>query len=66
MICIIKINRIIPDYDEIIIEATLSTSYAANILVPAFNIQNHVVWGATAMMLSELREVLKITFEEKI
>lgn len=53
-------------HDEIIIEATLSTSYAANILVPAFNIQNHVVWGATAMMLSELREVLKITFEEKI
>ena len=50
--------------DEIIIEATLSTSYAANILVPAFNIQNHVVWGATAMILSELRDVLKITFEE--
>ncbi|WP_163399261.1 NUDIX hydrolase [Flavobacterium fluviatile] len=52
--------------DEIIIEATLSTSYATNISVPAFNIQNHVVWGATAMILSELREVLKITFEEKI
>lgn len=52
--------------DEIIIEATLSTSYAANISVPAFNIQNHVVWGATAMILSELRDVLKITFEEKI
>jgi 8-oxo-dGTP pyrophosphatase MutT (NUDIX family) len=50
--------------DEIIIEATLSTSYAANVLVPAFNIQNHVVWGATAMILSELRDVLKITFEE--
>lgn len=50
--------------DEIIIEATLSTSYAANISVPAFNIQNHVVWGATAMILSELRDVLKITFEE--
>ncbi|GGF10967.1 NUDIX hydrolase [Flavobacterium limi] len=52
--------------DEIIIEATLSTSYADNISVPAFNIQNHVVWGATAMILSELREVLKITFEERI
>jgi hypothetical protein len=52
--------------DEIIIETILSTSYAANISVPAFNIQNHVVWGATAMMLSELREVLKITFEERI
>jgi 8-oxo-dGTP pyrophosphatase MutT (NUDIX family) len=52
--------------DEIIIEATLSTSYAANVLVPAFNIQNHVVWGATAMILSELRDVLKITFEENV
>lgn len=52
--------------DEIIIETILSTSYAANISVPAFNIQNHLVWGATAMMLSELREVLKITFEERI
>ncbi|MFH6992534.1 NUDIX hydrolase [Flavobacterium sp. FlaQc-48] len=49
--------------DEIIIDATLSTSYGNNILVPAFNIQNHIVWGATAMILSELRDVLKITFE---
>jgi 8-oxo-dGTP pyrophosphatase MutT (NUDIX family) len=52
--------------DEIIIEATLSTSYAANVLVPAFNIQNHVVWGATAMILSELRDVLKIAFDENL
>lgn len=51
--------------DEIIVEAKLSTSYGANILVPAFTIQNHVVWGATAMILSELREVLKIAFEQK-
>lgn len=49
--------------DEIIIEARLSTSYANDILVPAFNIENHVVWGATAMILSELRDVLKITFD---
>lgn len=52
--------------DEIIVEATLSTSYANNILVPAFDIQNHIVWGATAMILSELRDVLKIAFEEKL
>jgi hypothetical protein len=52
--------------DEIIIEARLSTSYGANILVPAFNIQNHVVWGATAMILSELRDVLKMTFGHEI
>ncbi|MFH6963472.1 NUDIX hydrolase [Flavobacterium plurextorum] len=52
--------------DEIIIDATLSTSYANDVLVPAFNIQNHIVWGATAMILSELRDVLKIGFESKI
>ncbi|MBE8723783.1 NUDIX hydrolase [Flavobacterium hungaricum] len=51
--------------DEIIIEARLSTSYGANILVPAFNIQNHIVWGATAMILSELRDVLKLVLDEK-
>jgi 8-oxo-dGTP pyrophosphatase MutT (NUDIX family) len=51
--------------DEIIIETRLSTSYGNDILVPAFNIQNHIVWGATAMILSELRDVLKFTFSEK-
>ncbi|WP_456314364.1 NUDIX hydrolase [Pseudomonas shirazensis] len=52
--------------EKIIIDATLSTSYGDNIVVPAFDIENHIVWGATAMILSELREVLKITFEGKI
>lgn len=52
--------------DEIIIEARLSTSYGPNILVPAFNIQNHIVWGATAMILSELRDVLRLSFKENV
>lgn len=45
--------------DEILVSVNLSTSYAENILVPAFKIKEHIVWGATAMMLSELKEVLK-------
>ncbi|MCC9073784.1 CoA pyrophosphatase [Flavobacterium sp. F-65] len=45
--------------DEIVIKTILSTSYATNITVPAFKIENHIVWGATAMILSELKEVLK-------
>ncbi|MDR7210534.1 CoA pyrophosphatase [Flavobacterium piscis] len=49
--------------DEIIIETMLTTSYADNILVPAFKVEEHLVWGATAMILSELRDVLKLTFE---
>jgi len=44
-----------------LISKRLSTSYAKNIEVPAFALNGHVVWGATAMMLSELKELLKKT-----
>ncbi len=37
----------------------LSTSYARDIEVPAFLLEGHVVWGATAMMLNELRLLLQ-------
>lgn len=46
--------------DANIITQTLSTSYAHNIEVPAFHLNGHVVWGATAMMLNEVRELLKM------
>ncbi|RTZ02085.1 CoA pyrophosphatase [Flavobacterium sp. GSP6] len=45
--------------DAIVIEAKLSTSYANDINVPAFKIEEYIIWGATAMMLSELKDVLK-------
>jgi 8-oxo-dGTP pyrophosphatase MutT (NUDIX family) len=45
--------------DDLIVSTTMSTSYAKNIEIPAFKIKEHIVWGATAMMLSELKEVLK-------
>jgi 8-oxo-dGTP pyrophosphatase MutT (NUDIX family) len=48
--------------DEIIINAEMGTYYADKISVPAFKIEEHIVWGATAMMLSELKEVLKEVF----
>ncbi len=32
---------------------------ALNEIIPVFEIHNHLVWGATAMMLSELKELLK-------
>ncbi|WP_211292477.1 NUDIX hydrolase [Nonlabens arenilitoris] len=38
---------------------TLSTSYATNITVPCYNLQDHVVWGATAMMLAEFKTMLQ-------
>jgi 8-oxo-dGTP pyrophosphatase MutT (NUDIX family) len=51
--------------DKIIIEANLTTSYAKNINVPAFEIDGYIVWGATAMMLSELKEVLKSVLDDE-
>lgn len=43
-------------------EANLKTeiieaSYAKSVEVPAYNFDGHVVWGATAMILSEIREL---------
>ncbi|WP_420572663.1 NUDIX hydrolase [Kordia sp.] len=40
------------------IEKELTTSYAKNIQVPAFYLNNYVVWGATAMMLSEVKDII--------
>ncbi|MGB7394260.1 MAG: CoA pyrophosphatase [Pricia sp.] len=37
----------------------LSTSYAQNVSVPAFKLNDYTVWGATAMMLSEMRTLLR-------
>ena len=46
--------------DSIIAHKILDTSYAKAMTVPVFQIQEHAVWGATAMMLSELKDVLKM------
>ncbi|REE82084.1 NUDIX domain-containing protein [Lutibacter oceani] len=46
--------------DSAISSTTLSTSYAKNIEVPCFKLNNYIVWGATAMMLSEIKELIKI------
>jgi 8-oxo-dGTP pyrophosphatase MutT (NUDIX family) len=37
----------------------LTTSYMKNIDVPCFRLNNYVVWGATAMMLSEIKDLLE-------
>jgi 8-oxo-dGTP pyrophosphatase MutT (NUDIX family) len=41
-----------------ITSTTLSTSYANKIEVPCFKLNNYIVWGATAMMLSEIKELI--------
>ncbi|WP_456376202.1 NUDIX hydrolase [Lutibacter sp.] len=45
--------------DSSISTTNLSTTYAKNMEVPCFILNNYVVWGATAMMLSEIKELLK-------
>ncbi len=45
--------------DNLIVNTKLSNSYAVDIEVPAFKIREHIIWGATAMILNELKEVLK-------
>jgi len=45
--------------DALVFEQYLDTSYAKNIRVPAFKLNGYTVWGATAMMLSEIKELLK-------
>ena len=46
--------------DTIMSIKNLETSYSKLIEVPVFQIEEHTVWGATAMMLSELKDVLKM------
>ena len=45
--------------DKIATIKKMDTAYSQSIDVPAFKIYDHYVWGATAMMLSELKETLK-------
>jgi 8-oxo-dGTP pyrophosphatase MutT (NUDIX family) len=45
--------------DKNIVAKTVSTSYNKEVEVPAFNLNGQVVWGATAMMLSEIKDLLK-------
>ena len=45
--------------EKSITKVKMSTSYATDIEVPAFMVDKYVVWGATAMMMSELKETIK-------
>lgn len=45
--------------DANLFSKNLTTSYAQNVVVPAFKLNGHTVWGATAMMLNEIRMLLR-------
>lgn len=43
-----------------VVEVGVMTSMEVELEVPAFALNGHIVWGATAMMLSELKDLLKM------
>ena len=45
--------------DSNVINTYVTTSYNDKIEVPALKLNDFIVWGATAMMLSELKDLLK-------
>jgi len=45
--------------EESISSVMMHTSYMDSIAVPCFKLNNYTVWGATAMMLSEIKELFK-------
>jgi len=52
------------DLDDFLSDSSLSvqkmsTSYMENVDVPCFKLNNEIVWGATAMMLSEIKDLFK-------
>lgn len=49
--------------DSNVIKASMATSYSSDAEVPAFKFGSHIIWGATAMIMSELKEVIKKVLE---
>jgi hypothetical protein len=45
------------------IVTSVTTSYKIDVEVPAFQLNGHIVWGATAMMLSELKDLLNLALK---
>ncbi|MGB5553144.1 MAG: CoA pyrophosphatase [Flavobacteriaceae bacterium] len=45
--------------DAMVSTQRLSTSYALKVDVPVFKLKGYTVWGATAMMLSEIKVLLR-------
>ncbi len=45
--------------ERVLTTRKMRTSYASELEVPAFELGGYIVWGATAMMLSEIKELFK-------
>ncbi|GGI57213.1 NUDIX hydrolase [Winogradskyella haliclonae] len=53
----VRLNDFLDDRN--IVSTKVPTSYNVEVEVPAFKLNGHIVWGATAMMLSEIKVLLK-------
>lgn len=45
--------------DANVVQNKMATAYSDSVVVPTFKVGDQFVWGATAMIMSELKEVLK-------
>lgn len=45
--------------DDNLVNKEVKTSYSVDIEVPAFKLNGFAVWGATAMILSEVKDIIK-------
>ncbi len=48
--------------DKVVMTKRVNASYGVDIEVPVFQLNGHIVWGATAMILSEIKDLLKELF----
>lgn len=53
----VSIEQVLDDAN--LINTELKSAYDTMIKVPAFNFDGHIVWGATAMILYEVRDLIK-------
>lgn len=53
----VKLRDFLDDSNSI--RTRVPTSFNVEVEVPAFHLNNHIVWGATAMMLGEIKDLLK-------
>ncbi len=56
----IKVSHFLDD--KVVTVQQVAASYGTYIETPAFYINNHVIWGATAMMLNEIRVLFQQSF----
>jgi 8-oxo-dGTP pyrophosphatase MutT (NUDIX family) len=57
----VSLSHFLNEPNKIITSVT--TSYKIHVEVPAFQLNGHIVWGATAMMLSELKDLLNLALK---